>query len=74
MILFAKFQFIEQLCRTAKSVVLSEAAEQAAKSKNLRTDSTVEVAILPGSFGSLRSLRMTCAVENVSGSSLTNRF
>ena len=68
MILFAKFQFIEQLCRTAKSVVLSEAAEQAAKSKNLRTDSAENVVILPGSFDSLRSLRMTGAVAKPSNS------
>ena len=66
--------FIEQLYRTAKFVILSEAAEQAAKSKNLRTDSTVGLAILPRSFDSLRSLRMTAAAENVSGSSLTNCF
>ena len=63
-----KFQFIEQLDFTTKSVILSEAAEQAAKSKNLRTDSAENVVILPGSFDSLRSLRMTGAVAKPSNS------
>ena len=61
--LAAKVQFIEQLDFTTKSVILSEAAEWAAKSKNLRTDSAENVVILPGSFDSLRSLRMTGAFE-----------
>ena len=51
--MFDKFQFVEQLNRATDAVILREAAEQAAKPKNLRANIAAKDILLPGFFDSL---------------------